>query len=285
MQIALHAATIMHTNVVTDVRVARACGYDGIELWIPKLIRYLDAGFTTDDLREALGPLRVTLLDTLLPIEARDAETRGQLLTECARMAEVAAALDCPAIQVVALNDFEGASWEQQRRALVASLGELADVAAAHGVKLALEPVVFSRFRELSQALEVIEQVGADRLGLCLDTWHLWTVGTPWEEVAALDRELILSVHIGDTHARAGPDWRDADRAALPGEGVLPLREAVDAVLATGYDGMWAVEMKSERHWEWDPEVLARAIREHALPLLPPRDPRAGDRPATDATG
>ena len=35
MRWALHAATVMHTNVATDVRVARACGYDAIELWIP----------------------------------------------------------------------------------------------------------------------------------------------------------------------------------------------------------------------------------------------------------
>lgn len=267
---ALHAATIMHTNVVTDVRVARAAGYDGIELWIPKLARYLDAGFTPDDLRQELGPLRVTVLDTLLSIESSDPATRKRLLADCARMAEVAAALDCPAIQVVALDDFDGSSWPEQRRALVASLAELAVVAGAHGVRLAVEPVVFSRFRALSQALEVIEAVGADRVGLCLDTWHLWTAGTPWEDVAALDPDLIVCVHLGDTEARSGPAWRDADRTALPGEGVLPLRDAIDAILATGYDGSWAVEMKSERHWEWDPQVLAGAVLQRARLLMPP---------------
>jgi len=269
MEYALHAATTMHTNVVTDVRVARAAGYDGIELWIPKLTRYLDAGFTTRDLREALGPLRVTMLDTLLSIERSDPATRRQLLADCARLAEVAAELGCPALQVVALDDFDGASWPEQRRALVGSLSELADIAGAHGVRLALEPVVFSRFRSLPQALELIEAVGADRVGLCLDTWHLWTSGTAWEDVAALDPQLIACVHIGDTEARSGPEWSDADRSALPGEGILPLRDAIDAILATGYDGSWAVEMKSERHWEWDPQVLAAAVLQRARLLLP----------------
>lgn len=269
MEYALHAATIMHTNVATDVRVARAAGYDGIELWIPKLTRYLEAGFTLDDLRRDLGPLRVTMLDTLMPIERSDPATRARLLAECERMAPIAAALGCPAIQVVALDGFDDATWPQQRRALVASLSALADALGGHDVRLAIEPVVFSPFRTLAQALEVIEAVGAERAGLCLDTWHLWTSGTPWEEVAALDPELILAVHLGDTHARAGEAWSDEDRAALPGEGVLPLREAIEAIRATGYDGMWAVEMKSPRHWEWDPQVLVEAILQRTRRLMP----------------
>jgi sugar phosphate isomerase/epimerase len=266
---ALHAATIMHTNVVTDVRVARAAGYDGIELWIPKLTRYLDAGFSADDLLQELGPLRVTMLDTLLPIESGDPSTRRRLLADCARMASVAAELDCPALQVVALDQFDSSSWPEQRRTLVASLTELADVADAHGVRLALEPVVFSRFRTLSQALDVIHAVGTDRVGLCLDTWHLWTSGTAWEEIASLDPELIVAVHLADTQARSGPAWRDEDRSALPGEGILPLREAIDAILDTGYTGTWSVEMKSERHWEWEPESLASAVLKRARQLMP----------------
>lgn len=265
----LHAATIMHTNVVTDVRVARACGYDGIELWIPKLTRYLDAGCSIDDLLAELGPLRVTMLDTLLSIESGEPETRRQLLEECARMTEVAAQLDCPAIQVVALDAFDGSSWAEQRRALVDSLSQLAEITSPRGIRLALEPVVFSRFRTLEQAHEVIDAVGAERVGLCLDTWHLWTAGVPWEEVAQVDAELIVSAHVGDAKPRSGPGWRDEDRTALPGEGVVPLRDAIDAILATGYDGSWAVEMKSERHWEWEPEDLARAVLERTRRLMP----------------
>ncbi len=268
MQLALHAATIMHTNVVTDVRIARSCGYDGIELWIPKLVRYLDAGFTTDDLRSELGPLPVTMLDTLMPIERDTPAVRRQLLADCERMAMVAAELGCPAIQVVALDTFTSDDWAAQRAALGESLGRLAEIASANGVRLAIEPVVFSRFRTIAQALELVDAVGIDRLGLCLDTWHLWTAGTAWEEVARLDRELIVAVHLGDTAARAGPAWQDEDRSALPGEGVLPLREAIQAVLATGYTGLWTVEMKSERHWEWEPEDLARAALERARSIM-----------------
>lgn len=257
MDYALHAATTMHTNVVTDVRVAREAGYGGVELWIPKLARYLDAGFSSAELRSLLGPLRVTMLDTLAPIESSDRATRARLRAECARMAQVSSELACPAIQVVALDEFGASSGPERMQVLVASLTELAEIAASFGVMLALEPVVFSPFHALHHAVDVVEAVGRDRVGLCLDTWHLWTSGTTWDEVANLDRDLILSVHISDTQARTGAQWRDADRTALPGDGILPLNNAINAIRATGYDGYWAVEMTSARHWEWDPQTLA----------------------------
>jgi sugar phosphate isomerase/epimerase len=268
MEYALHAGTIMRTNVATDVRVAHTAGYDAIELWIPKLARYLDAGFSSDDLLADLGALRVTMLNTLLPIETADRAERERLRADCSRMAHVAAALGCPLLQVVALDRFESRDWDGQRRTLVASLTELVELAAPHGVRLALEPVTFSPFRSLAHALEVIDVVGSDRVGLCLDTWHLWTTDTPWDEVAALDPRLIAAVHLGDTQPRSGPHWRDQDRTALPGDGILPLQEAIEAIRATGYDGVWAVEMLSERHWEWDPQLLATTLLARTRLLL-----------------
>lgn len=260
MRFALHAGSVRHTNLAVDVRTAKACGFDGIELYLPKVLRYLDAGFDAADLVELLRPLDVPMIDFLMPVESREPSTCARISAECERMARLAQALGCPAIQVVALADFPSTQWSEQRAILVARLRELSAIAHPYGVRLAIEGAIFSPFHRLSQALEVIDEVGADRVGLCLDTWHLWIGGTPWEQVAALDPALILSVQLADTAARAETHWRDEDRTALPGEGVLPLGEAIGAVLATGYEGFWTCEMLSARHWEWDPEVLATSM-------------------------
>lgn len=265
---ALHAATIMHTNVVTDVRIARDVGYDGIELYLPKLTRYLDQGFSIDELKERLGPLRATMLDVLIPIETGDGEERARLRRECEAVSRIAAELSCPAVQAVALDRFEDESWPAMRECLVGSLDELGSIAESFGVRIGLEPVTFSPFRRLDHALEVVERVGPQKVGLCLDAWHLWTSGVSWDSVAEVDPALIVAVHLGDTEPMGGSRWSDDDRAALPGEGVLPLDEAVEALRSTGFEGMWAVEMKSPRHWEWDPELLASEILDRTRKLL-----------------
>jgi sugar phosphate isomerase/epimerase len=260
MKFALHAGTVRHTNLAIDITAARRAGFEGVELFLPKVARYLDAGFDATDVRQMLGPLDVPMIDFLMPIESQDPGIRARVDGECQRMAKVAEVIGCPAIQVVALNEFPSSNWTDQKAVLVSRLRELSEIAAPHGVRLAIEGAIFSPFRQLAQALEVIEVLGVDRVGLCLDTWHLWLGGTPWEQVAELDPAFILSVQLADTAARSGTDWQDEDRTALPGEGVLPLGDAIDAVLATGYTGYWTYEMVSARHQEWEPEDFANAM-------------------------
>ena len=268
MELGLHAGCIMHTNVVTDIRIAKSAGYDAIELWIQKLKRYLEAGYEPEDLVPYLENLRVTMLDCILSVERQDAGFRKELLTEFETLCRVARSLGCRALQLIVLDALKGLAWPEMRQVLVNSFRELADLAAPHQIRLAIEPVVFSPFNTIQQVLEVFDSVERDNLGMVVDTWHIWTAGVPWEDVAALDSDLIVCAHISDTNPKQGSHWHDDDRTALPGDGILPLKEGVEAIQATGYDGVWSVEMLSHRHWEWDPEILARELKRRTEILL-----------------
>jgi sugar phosphate isomerase/epimerase len=268
MLLGLHTGSIMYTNVVTDIRIAREAGYDAIEITIPKLVRYLDAGYQAEELLPALGSLRLAMINSFLHIERQEPETRRGLREQCERLCAVAKALHCPALQVVALNALRGEPWPKIRTKIGRSLAELADIAASFGVRLALEPVSFTPLRTLAQALEVLVVASRDNVGLCLDTFHLWTGGTAWDEVAGLDPSLIVVAHISDVTPRKGEEWSDADRDVLPGDGILPLKEGIAAIRATGYDELWSVEMLGAYHWEWDPAVLAQELKHRAKYFL-----------------
>ena len=57
-------------------------------------------------------------------------------------------------------------------------------------------------------------------------------------------------------------------RDVWTGAGRIPLKEWVDAVHATGFDGWWPCELFSEKDWELDPWETARNLRkllEHLL--------------------
>jgi len=261
MELGMHAGCIMYTNVLTDIRIAREVGYDAIELWIPKLERYLDQGYPVEDLRKAMGPLKVNMLNCLMPIEIQEPQARKQLLNRCERLCQVAQGLNCKTLQAVVLNELIGEDWPSQRKKIAASLRELADIAGPHGVRLGCETVVFTPFNTLQKASEVFDLADRENLRLVVDTFHLWTAGVSWDEVAQLDSQIIVSVHLSDTNPRRGAQWDDDDRTALLGEGILPLREGIQAILNTGYDGCWAVEMLSRKHWEWDPQILASELK------------------------
>ena len=227
-----------------ELAAVRAAGFDGVELPIGRLGAFFGAGGTVAELLAVLDGMRVTMLDVLMPIEVPG--SLPGLVGECERWAALAAAVGCPAMQVVALDGFPTPGWPGQRAVMVTSLKALARVAQPHGVRLGLEPVCFSPFRSLEMANDVIDAVNPEACGLVLDTWHLWVTGTSWSEVAGLDRARIVTVQVGDCHPRAGSEWSDSDRTAYPGHGLVPVTNAVAAVSETGYQGFWSAEMEAE---------------------------------------
>jgi sugar phosphate isomerase/epimerase len=268
MELGLHTGSIMYTNLVTDIRVAKETGWDAIEFYIPKLVRYLDAGHTVADIQAQMGDLRLGVINSFSHIERQGTKERRQLREQCRRMCRIARTLGCSALQVIALNGLAGEPWPEIRKKVGFSLAELADIAAPYEVTLALEPVTFTPLRTLSQGLEVLDAAARPIVGLCLDTFHLWTAGSPWEEVAKVDPSRIVVAHVSDVTPKQGEIWSDTDRDVLPGDGILPLREGIEAIKASGYDGLWCVEMMGAYHWEWDPFLLARELKVRADALL-----------------
>ena len=275
MLLALHGASTMHTNMLTDIRIANASGYDALEIWAPKLERYLDAGHTMAELLPVLGSLVPAMISPLCACEGEDRASREILCLRCERLCAVAQVLKCPAIQLILLDTRADISWPEKRGDMARSVSELATVAAPYGVSLAIEPVSFypgypphAPLGLLRHALEVIDTAGKNNVGIVADIFHLWAAGNTWEEVAAVDPQLIAYAHIGDAAAVDGGGWTENDRAVLPGDGVVPLCDGVAAVRATGFDGFWSVEVFSPYLWEWDPAVLAREIKLRAETLL-----------------
>ena len=265
MQLSLHTICTRHSNLATDIRVAREAGYAAIEPTTFKLERYLDAGYRAEELLPALGSLTVDMISSFEPVERQDPDVMRR---RCQRLFEVAQSLGCNAFQVVTLDGLKHLPWREMRREFAVLLRELADIAAPFGVRLALEPVAFAPLKTLAQALEVIDAPGRDNIGINVDTFHIWAGGTPWEEVARLDPRMILVVHLSDATPRRGQEWSDADRGVFPGDGIIPLKEGIDAIRSTGYDGAWAIEMISDYYWEWDPLDLAREAKARAEALL-----------------
>ena len=109
--------------------------------------------------------------------------------------------------------------------------------------------------------------MGKERVGLVLDTWHLWTAGVPWSQVATIDPSLIVCAHIGDSVWHRQVNWSDDDRNVLPGDGVVPLPQAVAAITETGFPGPWSVELLGSPSG-WEPAALAAEMLRRARSIL-----------------
>jgi sugar phosphate isomerase/epimerase len=157
----------------------------------------------------------------------------------------------------------QATSWArlEARAITVAALKELAPVARTAGVRLAVEPIAarypgYTFLRDIPETLDVIDAVGAAEVGIFFDTDHLYQSPNLFRDIEmAGDR--LFCVHINDMPAAPGPG---IDRRIL-GDGVIPLREILHAIAATGYDGFYDVEIMSDSVWGMDYVALIKTLK------------------------
>ena len=72
---------------------------------------------------------------------------------------------------------------------------------------------------------------------------------------------MIRSVHLGDSAPQESDVWSDDDRYKMPGDGIVPLREIMRAILDSGYDGVVSDEIWSERYADWSRLRIAETLK------------------------
>jgi sugar phosphate isomerase/epimerase len=133
--------------------------------------------------------------------------------------------------------------------------------AESAGVRLAIEPIHkryagYTFLSDIPDTLAVIEAVGSSNIGLFFDADHLWESPNLLADIErAGDR--IFGVHINDMPVNPRPG---IDRL-IPGQGVIPLKEILHAIEATGYAGFYDVEIMSPDVWAMDYHQVLEACK------------------------
>ncbi|WP_339129458.1 sugar phosphate isomerase/epimerase family protein [Streptomyces sp. f51] len=246
-------------------------GIPGVGLWREPVRSYgLDA--TARLVRDA--GLAVTTLCRGGFLTAIDPGERRRSLDDNRAAVDEAAALGTDTLVLVSgglptgSKDLRGA-----RERIADALGELGPYAAAHGVRLAVEPLhpMYAADRcvvsTLAQALDLVERLPADQAGVTVDTYHLW-----WDDTAPA--QIARAGAGGRIHAFQLADWTTPlpagvlDGRGQLGDGSVDLRAWCALVEAAGYTGPVEVELFNRRLWARDGhEVLAETaarFAEHA---------------------
>lgn len=232
-------------------------GFRHVELWFGKL---QGLGLAPPAIAARLGDAALTPVsacaagDFLWRATPGPLERRGELEGQFA----LAQALGVPRFVIF---DYVEATPKRDDHAVAAErLVAVAELAAKHGVRIALEFIARSRLLgSLPTALQVIRQAAQPNVGLCLDTFHLYAGVSKLEDLDELRPGEVEHVHFHDV-PRAVPRELlvDADRIP-PGMGVIPLTKVVDALRRIGYGGALSVELFDPVVQKSDPAVTARA--------------------------
>ncbi len=246
-----------------DVRGYVATGLDGMGLWRDKLDRFGEQRGL--ELLQEVGLRVANVVDAgYFPCKTRS-QTELQI-QDTVEAIQLTARLGCDCLLVV--SGEVGSFFRTREEAVdivVTALCRLAPIADDHGVNLALEPIHpmytgYTFLRTIADTRQILERVDHPRVGLFFDTYHLWQEEGLLTQIGAVAGK-IFGVHVSD--------WREPPRSAsdraLPGAGVMHLREILGAVERTGYQGFYDIELFSEELWQSDyVELLARCKRAFA---------------------
>ncbi len=269
--LALHGLSTRHCTLLTDFKIARETGYDAIEIVGSKLFRYLEQGYTVENLKPLLAETPALGLGFIRDIERQGAQEQAALFEETEKICAVAAKLGGPMVQLItgphdpgsAYAPLEGIPWHEGRRLVAENLKGIGDIGRQYGIRFYLEALNFTPIHTLEHSLELIDLAERDNIGLVIDFWHLWGAGATPDQISKLDKRLIFCAHVSDSLERQGERGtaHQLGRNIWTGAGNIPLKEWVDAVRATGFEGWWASELLAPKYWELDPFTTARDLR------------------------
>jgi sugar phosphate isomerase/epimerase len=274
VKVTLHGQVTLFSNILTDIKIARECGYQAIELHTDKLIRCLDAGVTARQLKDVLDEkgIEPAAIDIIGGIETQNSEAKKQLFELTERLCEVALVIGAPTIQVNAFSELEGRPMEEVIGMTAENLQIIADIGLKKGIRFQIEGAAWTPIHTLDHCLELIKQTDRNNVGLVIDFWHFWASrGANPDDIRRLNASLIYGVHLCDgLRPELGEPWPDERelRGCLPGEGDLPVREWMDAVKATDFDGFISGEFLNHQLWErdlWDVSLEMRKKIEYYL--------------------
>ena len=257
-----------------DVRAYAAAGVDGIGVWELKLGEGSDSEALEQLAASGLGSsTAVPLVPSILPLPLLPGpeDPAARIESLCASVHRLAA------FRPSAVLCFTGPAGERDpdeaRQIAVDGLRAVAQEARSAGVRLALEPFQregiedWSLLDTLSDAAELVDEVGSDGVGIQFDVWHLWNSADVLDEIPR-HAHLIAGVHVND--------WREPTRGwadrVLPGDGAADLPALLGVLEDVGWSGFYDLEIFSDNGafgnaypdslWDLDAAELARRGRE-----------------------
>src|SRR5262249_3022307 len=126
-----------------------------------------------------------------------------------------------------------------------AGFHELGERASARGLGVAFEALAWGRHvNDYRDAWEVVRRADHPAVGLVLDSFHVLARGTELAPLRAIPKDRIFLVQMADA-PKLAMDYLSWSRhyRCFPGQGELPVADFMDALHATGFDGLLSLEI------------------------------------------
>jgi sugar phosphate isomerase/epimerase len=241
--------------IVKYIDVASEAGYDGIEIWIRDLKKYLDSGKKADDLKKYLADRNLTVENAIgfAPWLADKGSGFRQMKEEMEMVAAIGGKrIAAPAAGVKGDKPLDLFMAGERYR-------ELLQLGREAGVMPQLEFWGASDVLwHIGQALMIVSVAGDKDARILPDVYHMFRGGSSFDTLKIIDGSLIEIFHFNDfITSKPRKVQNDSDRV-YPGDGAAPFKDIVSRLRIMGGEKVLSLELFNETYWNTDPLSVAK---------------------------
>jgi 4-hydroxyphenylpyruvate dioxygenase len=242
----LSIATVsLSGGLAEKLEAIAAAGFKGVEIFENDLLSF---DGTPADVRKRVADLGLEII-TFQPFrdfEGMPPESRERIFGRAERKFDLMAELGCDLLLVCSNVSPQSLTGIDRAAADLHALGERA---GRRGVRVGFEALAWGRhISDYRDAWEAVRRADHPAIGLVLDTFHIFARKTDLKPIGAIPRDRIFLVQVADAPLLdMDPlSWSRHFRN-FPGQGELPLLDFMEALQATGFDGLLSLEIFNDQ--------------------------------------
>ena len=222
-----------------------AAGFDGVEIFENDFLAFDGSPREIGHMARDAG-LAITLFQPFRDFEGLPEPQRGRAFDRAERKFDVMQELGtdlmlvCSSVSPISLGGVDRAA---------ADFRELGERAARRGLRVGYEALAWGRHvNDHRDAWEIVRRADHANIGLILNSFHTLARKIDLGSIRSIPKDKIFIVQLADAPLIEMDllYWSRHFRN-MPGEGDLPVRDFMQAVAATGYDGYLSLEIFNDQ--------------------------------------
>ncbi len=273
MQTAI-ATVCLSGSLDEKLHAIAAAGFKGVEIFENDLLSFSGTAADVHAMVLDLGLTTVTF-QPFRDFEGMPEPQRSRTFARAERKFDVMEQLGCDLLLVCSNVSPESLGGIDRA---AADLNELGERAARRGIRVGFEALAWGRhINDYRDAWEVVRRADHPAVGLIIDTFHVLARGTDLKPLRSIPPDRIFLVHVADA-PRLEMDFLSWSRhfRCLPGQGELPMMDFMEALQATGFDGLISLEIFNDQFRAGSARVVATDGQRSLLYLLDQLRQRTG---------
>lgn len=249
------ATVSLSGGLAEKLEAIAAAGFTGVEIFESDLLSFNGTPKDVARIVASLG-LKTVTFQPFRDFEGMPEPQRNRAFARAERKFDVMAELGCDLLMVCS-NVSPDSLGGIDRAA--ADFHELGERAQKRGMRVGFEALAWGRhISDYRDAWEVVRRAEHPAIGVTLDSFHILARRTDLKAIRAIPRDKIILVQLADA------PWLEMDVInwsrhfrCFPGQGDFPINDFMDAVLATGYQGIISLEVFNDQFRAGSPRSVA----------------------------